>query len=404
MSLIRGAVIAIIILAILLAAKLIISSSISLNKSVDSENTSIIENDYSVDSQNSTDNLTASDPVLSGEEVIPCPTISPNIVFVSERDGNQEIYMMNPDGSDQVNLTNSKNIDYMTQCSPDGTKIAFLSERREIYHSKEHIVVRMTGNDYVADIPTQGSNTYKDLNLIESNSSKTCSIVTDFGNKPFYWRNNNEITYIDEYGTIYSIHSNGTNKKSLKDGLQHIGELNWSSDGNKIAYGCNNVYIWNSESDIIKKLTNFPYCALCNGCQVIKTYWSPDNSKIAFLSIKDSNSEIYMINGDGTNMIRLTSNAIADIDPAWSPDGKKIAFCSNGDIHLIIDINTMQDIQLTEGADYDSEPAWSPDGLQIAFTSESNNTKEIYILTIDGGKKTQLTDKGDNYRPQWCFK
>jgi Tol biopolymer transport system component len=392
-----------IILAFILAAKLIVSSLYTTPEPATltnlEDNNTAETNSFQQSSNNHTSQLI---PAIEKENESE-PLSSSKIAFVSERDGNQEIYMMNPDGSDQVNLTNSKNIDYMTQCSPDGTKIAFLSERREIYHSKEHIVVRMTGNDYVADIPTQSSNTYKDLNLIESNSPKTCSIVTDFGNKPFYWRNDNEITYIDEYGTICSIHSNGANKKTLKDGLQHIGELNWSSDGNKIAYGCNNVYIWYSESDIIKKLTNFPYCELCNGCQVIRTYWSPDNSKIAFLSVKDSNSEIYIINEDGTNLIRLTSNAIADTDPEWSPDGSKIAFCSNGDIH-IIDINTMQDIHLTEGTDYDSEPAWSPDGLQIAFTSESNNTKEIYIITIDGGKKTQLTDKGDNYRPQWCFK
>jgi Tol biopolymer transport system component len=401
MSLIRGAVIVIIILAILLAAKLIISSSISLNKSVDSENTSIIENDYSVDSQNSTDNLITSDQILSEEDAIPCPSLSSYIVFISERDGNQEIYLMNPDGSNQINLTNNKNNDYMLQLSPNGKNIVFLSDRKNTSYEIESFVV--SSKEYKADIPHQSNQSYIDLNVIETNACTISRLISDFGYKPFYWRNNNEITYIDEYGTICSIHLNSTNKKSLKEGLQYIGELNWSSDGNKIAYGCNNVYIWYSESDIIEKLTNFPYCELCNGCQVIKTYWSPDNSKIAFLSIKDSNSEIYMINEDGTNMVRLTSNAVADTDPAWSPDSNKIAFCSNGNIHTI-DINTMQDIQLTDSPNYDSEPAWSPEGLQIAFTSESHNVKDIYIIASDGSKRMQLTDKGDNYRPQWCLK
>ena len=54
--------------------------------------------------------------------------------------------------------------------------------------------------------------------------------------------------------------------------------------------------------------------------------WSPDGTKIVFQSDRDGNSEIYVMNADGTDLTRITNNAATDQFPAWSPDGSKITF------------------------------------------------------------------------------
>jgi len=54
--------------------------------------------------------------------------------------------------------------------------------------------------------------------------------------------------------------------------------------------------------------------------------WSPDDRRIAFASDRDGNSEIYVMNADGSNAVRLTYNDATDRYPGWSPDGSKIVF------------------------------------------------------------------------------
>jgi len=59
--------------------------------------------------------------------------------------------------------------------------------------------------------------------------------------------------------------------------------------------------------------------------------WSPDGSKIAFWSDRDGNSDIYVMNADGSEQTRLTDNSASDQEPAWSPDGRRVAFVSSRD-------------------------------------------------------------------------
>ncbi|MDQ3803543.1 MAG: LpqB family beta-propeller domain-containing protein [Acidobacteriota bacterium] len=122
---------------------------------------------------------------------------------------------------------------------------------------------------------------------------------------------------------------------------------------------------------------------------------TPPNGKIAFSSNRDGNHEIYSMNADGTNQVRLTNNAAGDIEPDWSPDGTRIAFTSNRDGNreiYVINADGSNQVRLTNNSSHDSSPAWSPDGQQIAFISERDGNYEIYVMYADGFGQVRLTD------------
>ncbi|MDX1746423.1 MAG: hypothetical protein R3324_10840, partial [Halobacteriales archaeon] len=132
---------------------------------------------------------------------------------------------------------------------------------------------------------------------------------------------------------------------------------------------------------------------------------SAPSGSIAFYSDRPGDSEIYVMNGDGSLQTRLTDNAARDENPALSPDGSRIAFLSNrnGLFELwAIDSDGLNESQLTSGES--AEGSWSPDGTQIVYPSRADggNFWDIWIVNADGTNPTQITfNDWDEIDPFW---
>ncbi|MGQ0744678.1 MAG: hypothetical protein ACT4OS_10170 [Acidimicrobiales bacterium] len=136
--------------------------------------------------------------------------------------------------------------------------------------------------------------------------------------------------------------------------------------------------------------------------------WSSDGTRIFFQSLRDGDSEIYVMNADGTGTERLTSSPGDDELPAVSPDGEKLAFTSARDGNpevYVMDATGGAATRVTDDAAVDSAPAWSPDGEDLVFQSSRRGGSKLWIVPASGGRPTRLTE-GDgsksDFVPDWA--
>ena len=140
------------------------------------------------------------------------------------------------------------------------------------------------------------------------------------------------------------------------------------------------------------------------GCQP-----QPAGNRIAFVSDRDGNFEIYVMDADGSNQQRLTDNPAQDWWSSWSPDGSRIAFysCPGGRITTtseiyVMDADGSNQQRLTDNPAIDSYYSWSPDGSRIAFVSTRDGNFEIYVTDANGANQQRLTDNSTvDYEPSW---
>jgi hypothetical protein len=224
------------------------------------------------------------------------PTWSPDggrIAFVSDRDGNREIYVMNADGSDSRNLTNHAADDWTPCWSPDGRQIAFASFRE--------------GN----------------------------------------WE-------------IHVMRADGSSVRRLTEDPAADYSPSWSPDGSSIAFVSNRdgnleIYVMRADGSELVRFTN-------EAATDQSPVWSPDGAFLAWESYRDGNMEIYMARPDGSELRNVSQDVYADDHGVtWSPTGRFVAFYSNRDKGwdiYTVDLVTGERLNITESAALEQAPHW----------------------------------------------
>ena len=131
---------------------------------------------------------------------------------------------------------------------------------------------------------------------------------------------------------------------------------------------------------------------------------APMRPKIVFNSTRDGNAEIYMMDTDGRQQVRLTQHPDADFQPVWSPTGEQILFVSNRDgvrdLYLM-DANGENVRRVFKKIASRQQPAWSPDGKQITYLGNKGDDWAIYIATLDGKEERLATCGRSGTFPAW---
>ena len=182
----------------------------------------------------------------------------------------------------------------------------------------------------------------------------------------------------------------------------------WSPDGLRMVFNSDHddeptdtpdLWAMNlNETNLVELLDNPPTMDF-NG------QWSPDGERLLFVSDRSGNFDLFVMNIDGSDLTRLTTDLAGDYNPQWSPDGEKIVFVSersgNADL-FVMNSDGSNVIQLTDHAAYDTDPAWSPSGDRIVFVSDRAGHLDLWIIRADGSQPIQVTDdEALDFQPDW---
>jgi Tol biopolymer transport system component len=207
--------------------------------------------------------------------------------------------------------------------------------------------------------------------------------------------------------SIHIMNSDGSDRTRLAEGQAgFLSAPTWSPDGSRIAFvsdqsGNPNIWVMDSDGNGLVNLTQ-------HDDKDHSPAWSPDGQWIAFASVRDSLYwELYLMRPDGSDVQRLTWwEDASDLSPTWSPDSTRLAFASKRDGNWEIytmDRNGDNLTRLTTDPADDTNPAWSPDGSRIAFSSTRDGYAEIYVIPAAGGEAINISKApfSTEHGPTW---
>jgi TolB protein len=188
----------------------------------------------------------------------------------------------------------------------------------------------------------------------------------------------------------------------------------WSHDGRQLAavtLGTNHsdLVVLDAQGGDLRQLThNLSNVAVSDSLWARKPTWSPDRSRLAFVTDRGKNDmSLWVIGADGSKLTALVVDKpfSGGLDwPSWSPTGDEIAFTTFADATSAIasvDLKTGKQRTMATAPEGALDPAWSPDGKYLAYVGRAARTTDVYVTTGTGDTPTRVTTHGVFRGPAW---
>ncbi len=203
-------------------------------------------------------------------------------------------------------------------------------------------------------------------------------------------------------GDIYVMRADGSQRRNLTNSADaNDASPAMSPDGRAIAFesernGNVDIYVMDQDGRNVRRLTTDP-------ADDRSPAWSPDGSHVAFASTRgrQDGADLYVMKADGSDVQRLTSDG-GVWAPQYARDGRSIAFQLNRDV-CIIDVGSRTVQRVTSDPDNGMNPTWSPDGQQLAFVTTRHRQVELFTANRDGTDAKVLVSlpSGSAIDPRW---
>jgi WD40-like Beta Propeller Repeat len=261
------------------------------------------------------------------------------IAYQYEEAGTTLLHLMNADGSGDVAITESTNTSLCPAWSPDGSRLLFISNMNGDF------------DVYVMEV--------LDLENAEFGPPQQLTNLPGFESLPRWSEDGDRIIWSSSGASgsgIYILTLEDGEVSFFNTGLENSFQPDWSPDDSQIVFSVagtsqrRELYIINTDSTGLIQIGNG-----------YTPEWSPVSNRIVVTDTPDGDEDLFTMNPDGSDVVRLTTNDNHDFTPTWSPDGTRIAYqySSNGpnQIH-IVNADGTNDMAITSGPAPKTQPSW----------------------------------------------
>ena len=318
-----------------------------------------------------------------------CNRAGQGIVYVSEVDGDADVYIVGPNsGNTEVLARLPSTTESGPRWSPDGKYVAFVS-----------------GEPGNLDVKVAAAGEVESIRRLSSPDGNEES--------PRWNADGDQLAYVTDADGHSDVYVSGLEEGSpvritSDDTEEFLGD--WSPDGQWLVFsrrgseGSQGLWLRNPVGVNLFQLTSENDLA---------AEWSPDGDAIAFVRNVEGNRDIYLLLPEddddwrGTVKARaVVSSPEADHSPAWAPDGDTLAYVTvrdgNAEVYILETDRDEPPQRLTTNEAEDSQPVWSPDGKRIAFVSDLHGQGEIFVMDADGSNQQRLThNDARDHSPDW---
>lgn len=306
----------------------------------------------------------------------------------------RDLFVVNPDGTNQQQITRDVLIEGATSWSPDGRRIIAQASVEGISR-----IVRFTIGPDNKPVASESVQLTAD--------TQTDSVL------PAWSPDGKQVAFQSKRDggdyQVFVMDADGNNKRRLSDGKGYAAWPAWSPDGTQVVY----ISGTSSDAGVAKELYvvaasgGDPKQITTSGGESGRPTWSSDGKQILYVQNSGDKSTIMLISPDGNSQKEL-AQASRNPSPQFSPDGQSIVYYAvtppTGSDIFTIPTAGGTPVNLTANSPEDYLPTWSPDGKKLAWASGNNSQAGHKIVTADpdgSNLKAISSGDGDDYQPAW---